>query len=282
MSRRRGFLVVAVWAFVIAMFFLASWLAGQQQQRGTGYTASHASWEKQDGRRLVTFPIDHSARPWGDDGGGSAADGLPGPDDGDAVYYRRYAGGGPKPSYEDPTVPGSKVYGRGIGAWGEAMGPQIVPALKRWYEQQSPEHRARWTGEPTVEEVYDVAFSQPRNGSFYRAPVVDPTPTPTPSPSPTPEPSPTPQPTATPSSCTPIEPETCPCRESASGRWLAQQIAAWPRNEDGSLRPGQRPAVAVWRLVLAAGEYLAASGETCACVRPTGQLTLALCGEVTP
>jgi hypothetical protein len=98
-----------------------------------------------------------------------------------------------------------------------------------------------------------------------------PQPTPTATPPP-PVSTPTPQPTATPSSCTPIEPETCPCRESASGRWLAQQIAAWPRNEDGSLRPGQRPAVAVWRLVLAAGEWLAEAGETCPCFRSTGQL----------
>jgi hypothetical protein len=280
MSRRRGFLVVAVWAFVIALFIFASWLAGQQRQRGTGYTTSHASWEQQNGRRLATFPIDHGARPWGDDGGPPADDAIfDAPDF--ALYLRRYAGG-------SSTIPKDEqgVGGRGIGAWGEAMG-QNVEGLKRWYVQQSPQHQAQWDGVPTVEEAFDAAFSQPRNGAFYRAPVVDPTPTPRPTPAATPPPpvvtptpSPTPEPTATPANCTPIEPETCPCRESASGRWLAQQIAAWPRNEDGSLQPGKRPAVAVWRLVLAAGEYLADSGETCPCFGTTGNLSY--CVESAP
>lgn len=130
--------------------------------RGTGYTTSHASWERQDSRRLTSFPIDHSARPWGSDGGGSAAGALPPPDL--TLYLKRYAGGSdglPRDS--------NGVTGRGIGAWGEAIGMN-VEALRRWYSQQSEQHRAAWDGEPTVEEVYDAAFSQPRLGSFYRSP----------------------------------------------------------------------------------------------------------------
>jgi hypothetical protein len=230
MSRRSGFLLVVAWALVGALLVFASWLTGQQRTPGTGYHATHASWEKQDGRRLVTFEIDHDAHPWGPGGGPPGEDAVADAPN-DALYRQRYAGGGPQPSYEDPAVPGSKVYGRGIGAWGEAMGPQIVPALKRWYAQQSPQHQAQWDGEPTVEEAYDAAFSQPRLGSFYRAPVVDPTPTPRPSPSPSPTPVSTPTSTPPPPVVTPTPEPTCePLDAGYQSRLDAflLKLATWP------------------------------------------------------
>jgi hypothetical protein len=199
---------IALAALIIAACIAVAWAHGQPRQRGTGYTATHASWEKQDGRRLVTFPIDHSARPWGNDGGPPADDAIF-----DApnwpLYLRRYAGSSPNIPVDEQGV-GS----RGIGAWGEAMG-QNVDGLKRWCLQQPAEHQARWDCQPTVEEAFDAAFSQPRNGAFYRT---GPLPTPTPRPSPTPRPTATPAPTpvATPTPCPTCPPApvcaTCPPR----------------------------------------------------------------------
>jgi hypothetical protein len=127
--------------------------------RGTGYVATHATWEDQSGRRIGTFQIDPTAHPWGPDGGPYAAVSIPSPQAGAPLelYLLRYAGGGPKPSG-----------GRGIGHWVEAWG-LTIGALRRWYSQQPPGHRAEWDGEPTVQELFDACFSQPRNGSFYAA-----------------------------------------------------------------------------------------------------------------
>jgi hypothetical protein len=233
------------------------------EQQGTGYTTTHASWEQQNSRPLVTFLLDHSARPWGPDGGPGAADALPPPDL--ALYLQRYAGGGPVPSVGGVT-------GRGIGAWGEAIGLNVA-ALRRWWEQQSPEHRAAFDGVATVEEVYDAAFSQPRLGSFYR---VDPPSVPTPAPTPAPTPVPTPAPAPAPR-CAPIEPDVCPCElPTLRLRELLDRLIAWPRGEDGKLKPR---APAQWRLVAdAEAERPALDGvPTCPCRRSVGHLSWWLC-----
>lgn len=240
-------------------------------QAGTGYTTTHASWERQDSRRLATFELDPSARPWGPGGGPRAEDAIPAPDF--AVYLQRYAGGGPWPS-------GGGSTGRGIGAWGEAIGMNVF-ALRRWWEGQSAEHRAAWDGVATVEEVYDAAFSQPRNGSFYRVdPSPVPTPTPTPVATPRPTPAPTPQPTATPApqrECWP--PELCPC-ESPSQRLrdLLARLVDWPRDEND--RPKPR-GLALWRVIADAEAGVAEinGAAMCPCTNSTGVVLTCLPGR---
>jgi hypothetical protein len=266
MSRRSGFLLVVAWALVGALLVFASWLTGQQRQRGTGYHTTHASWEQQNGRRLVTFEIDHDAHPWGPGGGPPADDALfTAPDF--ALYLRRYAGA-------STAIPRDEqgVSGRGIGAWGEAMG-QNVEGLKRWYAQQSPQHQAQWDGEPTVEEAYDAAFSQPRLGSFYRAPVVDPTPTPRPSPSPSPTPVSTPTSTPPPPVATPTPEPSCEPLDAAYQSRLDAfllKLATWP------VKAGTRRYV-TWRETVEAKQLREVVSE-----RSTGQLGYCVSSEEVP
>lgn len=130
------------------------------KKRGTGYVATHASWEGGDGRVFATFPIDRSARPWGTDppylkdSTAAPAEGAP-----MEAYWRRYAGGKGKPG-----GPQASVYG--IGAWGEAL-PKNGDGLRRWYAGQSAAHQAEWDGEPTIEEAFDAAFSNQYPSAFY-------------------------------------------------------------------------------------------------------------------
>jgi hypothetical protein len=125
--------------------------------RGTGYVARSATWENGDGI-VASFIVDPTAYPWGVDGGPYAKDNQAAPAEGAPLrlYFQRYAGGA-------STKPGN---GWGIGAWGEALG-ENVEALKRWYWEQSAEHRAEWDGEPTIQEVYDAAFSNNYPSKFY-------------------------------------------------------------------------------------------------------------------
>lgn len=265
MTRRTANLTIAILAALCAV--VLAWAAyGQQRTPGVGHpTPSRASWETQSSRRLADFRLNSDARPWGNRPPRCADAGLDVPDL--VAYYQRFAAA-PERVASAAALPATAaagtclwanaeqqkwcrdgeawvlrggietlkpvdaggVGGRGIGPWGEAHG-QNLQALVRWYEIQPAEHQAQYTGEPTAEECWDLAFSVPRTSGFFRAPVVDPTPTPRPSPTPSPTPPvvvtpppPPPTPTATATPC----PPACPCVSPPPVvlEWL-REVAEW-------------------------------------------------------
>ena len=118
---------------------------------GVGYRLAprtQVCTENSDSSNRSCADLDLSARPFGPTGNGPLDR---------AELGRRYAGGpGNYPSSRQP-----------IGLWAD-MEQINVEVLRRWFQDQPASHREKWTGEPTLEEWYDLCHSHSRIGDpFY-------------------------------------------------------------------------------------------------------------------
>lgn len=124
---------------------------------GVGWADANAPcpsvWVYQDGRTAIEAQINRAYRPFGEDGGGPAEKGNP------DIPLSLLAG-----RYFPAPLPGISPQ----GLWGELWQHNIV-VLERWFAEQPLAHRERYDGEPTMEDVYDLAVSQPRRSNWIYA-----------------------------------------------------------------------------------------------------------------